>query len=420
MTAMVVQIGDELKPNAQLDEGILRVLADRVLKGVKAIRSIGTEELVTLFDSYGQELQRSPIRDSEGVMFLSMWLREKNIRRILALNFDDPKVLSEFIIKNDRHIKAQPRGLICHWIAGNVPTLGLFSLFQSLLVGNANILRIPAESVPIMRQLLDVMANAKASVLMESFAVVTFPSSDKVLNAALSKIADGRIVWGGQEAVEAITGLPHQGHCEDLIFGPKYSFAVIDSKALGSPELAHILRRLVNDILIFDQSACSSPHVLFFENTTPPNELLDKLAKEFTGATKKSPKEGLETSIAIKIIEKRAEYALDANRDIRCSEGNDWTILLDNHLGLEEPVQSRTLFIKPVTSILDVVPFVTKRVQTIGCEIHDETKLMEFADKVTERGVARCVHFGQMNNYDNPWDGIMVLSRLVRWCSCSK
>jgi hypothetical protein len=181
-----------------------------------------------------------------------------------------------------------------------------------------------------------------------------------------------------------------------------------------------ILQRLVNDIIVFDQSACSSPQVLFFEKGTDPEKLMEQIATEFQTASKRSPKISIDTSIATKIISKRAEYALSPEKNLKNSPGNDWTLLYDQEVNLEEPVQSRTLFVKPVDSVLDTVSLITNKIQTIGCEIHDEQKLLEFADAATAKGVARCVPFGQMNFYDTPWDGMMILSRLVRWCALTK
>ncbi len=64
---------------------------------------------------------------------------------------------------------------------------------------------------------------------------------------------------------------------------------------------------------------------------------------------------------------------------------------------------------------MDVVPLVTKKVQTIGCAIEDKERLLAFADLATFNGVARCVNVGQMHLYDSPWDGLLLMSRLVHW-----
>lgn len=88
---------------------------------------------------------------------------------------------------------------------------------------------------------------------------------------------------------------------------------------------------------------------------------------------------------------------------------------MDDNIRLEEPVQSRTIFLKEVDSVMDCVDLITPRIQTIGTAIYNRNKLLEFTDAVTYKGVARCVLPGQMNFYDSPWDGIYFLNRLVRW-----
>ncbi|MFX1445947.1 MAG: acyl-CoA reductase, partial [Promethearchaeota archaeon] len=119
--------------------------------------------------------------------------------------------------------------------------------------------------------------------------------------------------------------------------------------------------------------------------------------------------------ITSKIINIRAEYALDPTKTVICSQENDWTILINDNFNLEEPIESRTIFIKEIDSIYQVIPLITKKIQTIGCAIENKTKLVEFANQATFRGVARCVNLGQMHLFDSPWDGMLFMSRLVNW-----
>ena len=346
--------------------------------------------------------------------------RKNNLKNIIIRNLGSLKYLDQFVGEGKKKIKAQPRGLVCHWIAGNIPTLGIFSLIQSMLVRNSNILRIPELSHDFFLSLLKVLANTKTSnlnghELLKSVAIIYFPSSDISLNNEFSSIADARIVWGGEEAVQSISKAKKMSHCEDIIFGPKYSFGVIDKDAQDSPDFPNIIRNFINDIILFEQSACSSPQVLFFESGKYNlRQIAEMMAKEFQKASKRFPKD-IDQFTATKIINKRAEYALSLNKDVICSKANDWTILIDDEFRLEEPIQSRTIFLKPVNSVLDILKLLTKKIQTIGIAIYNREKLLKFADAATYRGVARCVIPGQMNVYDSPWDGIYLLNRLVRW-----
>ncbi|MFW9801871.1 MAG: acyl-CoA reductase [Candidatus Thorarchaeota archaeon] len=369
---------------------------------------------------------RSLVRDEkvkriEGIAFLSNWLRRENLKRIIETNLGSQNYLDSFSGTGRKKLRAFPRGLVSHWIAGNIPTLSLFSLFQSMLAKNGNVLRIPQDSLLTVLPILQLFATIEVEGvtgrdLLNSVAIVYFPSSDLQANTDLSMIADARVVWGGKEAVEAITGLPKRTHCEDVVFGPKYSFAVFDREALKSENLAKYLRNVATDSILFEQSACSSPHVIFVE--TDKKGILhfaELLSKELERLSRIMPKTEFDPGRGTMIINKRAEYALDLQKDVLAPKENDWTILIDSEVTLEEPVQSRTIFLKPINDVLDTMNLVTRNVQTIGNCILNHEKSVAFAEGVMYRGVARVVPPGQMHIYDSPWDGILLLNRLVCW-----
>ncbi|MHA1794316.1 MAG: acyl-CoA reductase [Promethearchaeota archaeon] len=408
-------------PEYKIDDS-LKFTLEIVKKGINVLKTIKKDQVLALYDAYSKKLISDKRTNSiEGVAFLSNWLRKANFKKIVDKNIGNLSYLESFIGEKKR-IKAQPRGIACHWIAGNVPTLGMFSLFQSMFVGNANILRIPPQSHDTMVRLLDVFSSVKIDSgvsgkdLLESVAIIYYDKADTKANQELSKHADVRIVWGGESAVKAITGLPRRPHCEDIIFGPKYSFSVFDKDAIESSQFSRKLRFLVSDIYLFDQAACTSPHVVFFEKGGRKfEEIIEMLVAELERASSRYKKVAIDQYIMTKIINARAEYALDLEKTVICPEENDWTILINKKMQLEEPIESRTIFVKEADSIMDVVPLITRKIQTIGCAIDDKKKLVKFADETTFRGVSRCVNVGQMHLFDSPWDGMLFMSRLVNW-----
>ncbi len=400
----------------------LAPLLPSIYGGIKILKKISKNEILDIFHEYSKNLIKSPkVNKIEGIAFLSSWLKRNNFIQIIEKSFKDLEYLENFV-GDKKRIKAQPRGIACHWIAGNVPTLGLFSLFQSMFVGNANILRIPPQSHETIVALLKVFAETTIDSglsgvnLLRSVGILYYDRSNTKANIELSNNADIRIVWGGESAVKSITGLPKKAHCEDIIFGPKYSFSVFDKDAIISKNFTRNLRFLVSDILLFDQAACTSPHVVFFEKGLKPiEEITSDLVKAFDRAVKQFPKVDIDQFITSKIINMRAQYALDLDKKVICPTENDWTILVNDQIQLEEPIESRTIFIKEVDSISEIIPLITRKIQTVGCAIEDKNKLVEFADEVTFQGVSRCVNLGQMHLFDSPWDGMLFMSRLVNW-----
>ncbi len=400
----------------------IRPLLNTIQEGFLNLNKVEKSDIIDLFQGYSENLRKNrEVNRLEGAIFLSAWLRRSNFMQIVEKNFFNLEYLENFV-GDKKRIKAQPRGIACHWIAGNVPTLGLFSLLQSLFVGNANILRIPPNSHEAIIKLLKVFSNTKTETgltgleLLKSVGIIYYERTNNKANLELSEIADARIVWGGEEAVNAITGLPKRTHCEDIIFGPKYSFSVFDTEAIQLDSFARQIRFLINNILLFDQAACTSPHTVFFERSNKSlNEIAQIIAEEFKKAARRYPKTEIDQYITTKIINVRADYALSPSKSVICPWENDWTILINNDLTLEEPVESRTIFIKQIDSIQQLIPLITKKVQTIGCAIENKSKLLDFANQVTMRGVSRCVNLGQMHLFDSPWDGMLFLSRLVNW-----
>lgn len=390
--------------------------------GMNLLFETEVDSIVEVLHAFSRSLVRDKdVRRIEGIAFLSNWLRRDNLLRIIDVNLGDKKFLDHFQGGDRKLRRAFPRGLVCHWMAGNIPTLALFSLFQSMLAKNGNVIRVPEVSLPTVLPILRLFSETRAngvtgSDLLKSVAVAYFPSAETQYNVAMSTIADARVIWGGKEAVEAIIGLPHATHCEDVIFGPKYSFAVIDRAALASEKLPQYIRNLATDSILFEQTACSSPHVIFVETDWDGLKSLGQLlSKELSRLSKRIPKQFLDTGTGIAIINRRAEYALSEDKELLATPANDWSILLDHEIQLEEPIQSRTIFLKSLESVLETIPLVTRNVQTVGTCILDREKAKRFAEGVMLRGVARCVPPGQMHIYDSPWDGILLISRLVRW-----
>ncbi len=421
MIEIVMLAGEFYHPTHKAVDA-LKPLVPAVQAGFEALKKIDKGNVIDVYQKFSENVVKDPSTTGiDGVAFLSNWLRKANMMQIVEKNLRDLAYLDKFVGEKKR-IKAQPRGFACHWIAGNVPTLGLFSLFQSMLVGNANILRIPPRSHDTMVRLLKVFASSKTDSgltgadLLKSTAIIYYDRTDRKANEELSDIADARVVWGGEEAVKSITGLPRRSHCEDVIFGPKYSFAVLDREAIGSKDFPRTLRLLASDIFMFDQAACTSPHVVFCEKGgVAIASIARSLGEEMGKLAKRFPKSEIDPFTMTRIINARAEHALDPDASIICPPENDWTILINKRPGLEEPIESRTIFLKEVDSIMDTLPYITKKVQTVGCTVGDKAELLAYADAATFRGVARCVSVGQMHLFDSPWDGMLFMSRLVNW-----
>jgi hypothetical protein len=403
------------------------IIIDELNDSRGTIYACPTGAIVEIINEYSKRLSKNRrLLNYEGVPFLVLWLKKKNIKRLLHLNFEKQEYLDDFIqIEDSKFMKAQPKGIVCHFMAGNVPTLAIYYLIQSLLCKNVNLIRVPSENinivVEILKPLLDITVNFEGidyygKTLLKSTSLLYFPSKDAEFNTEMSLLADVRVICGGEEAVNTLSSLPKKTTCKDVIFGPKYSFAVFEKSAMESSTLPKYFDAFANDIISFDQRACSSPQILFVEKSSISikesayalEESLEKLSKRYT-------KNAITKDALSKIINKRGEYLLSLDKDIICSNDLRFTILIDKDVKLEEPIQYRTIYLKEVEDIFQICTLITPRIQTIGIASEDKNRIMNFANRVGLKGVDRLVKVGLMNLYDDPWDGMLFMSEIVKW-----
>lgn len=390
------------------------------------------EGLIGLIGLAAEKWLNSPEFDflkDKGRLFLSQWCSKDHLTKISNLGLKgDIGYLDDFkaFPDSDKHyLRANSRGLVCHWMAGNVQILGMFALVQSILTKNVNILKVAAKDEGVFRRLLSAFEEleyitstgitVKGIDLLNTMAVVYFPHQSASLGEYLSKNANVRIAWGGKDAVETVSNYPAMIDCETVIFGPKLSMAVISKQSLSSEQEAKkIARRLSVDISVFDQTGCASPHNLFIETggEISPEQFCEILAEAFPRTEIQIPKPFVSTEQISEIHSIRGVY--DFKGKSWGSETMSWTILMDNSNELHDPVYSRVLFVHPVNSIMDVIPHLSDSLQTIGIAAPLDVAI-PFANEATKRGVARLPLIGRMLNFEMPWDGIFLIDRLVRW-----
>src|SRR3989344_990466 len=380
---------------------------------------------------YFQKLSRFWLTDNKilarqpHIKALAQFISRDNFEEILSTALrGNLKVLDSFenlpIGSSRLHYHCQPRGLVVHWLAGNAPLLGFYSLFQAMVTKNASIIKPSSRAY---QDFIDILATMKkvntvkvrGEDLLKSVAVVLVDRNDVVWQAELSKGADIRVAWGGKEAIESIISLPKKVHAEDIVLGPKYSFGIIDKESLI--DYKKIVAKLSLDIATFDQYACSSPHTIFIEKggNITPKEFAKELATSLEYVGKKLIKKGtVDPRKNLDILTLRAKYSMIGN--IWSSSDTEWTVILSEEKGLGPACASRVIFIKPVRSLKEITAFMDRGKQTIGTALKgpDRTSLLK---EITMNGIDRCVPYGRMTFFESPLDGMFITDRLVRWVS---
>jgi len=367
----------------------------------------------------------------KGLLFLSQWCDVKHLTQVARdglrgnLSYGDTFAPCS---DGDAHLmKANPRGLVSHWMAGNVQILGMFALVQCILTKNVNLIKVAAKDGGVFSSLLTafegleyVAQNGRTVLgddLLKTIAVVYYSRYAVKLGEQMSRSSNIRIAWGGKEAVETVAGYPTAVGCETVVFGPKLSFAVIARDSLDDELNAKKLARRVSvDVSVFDQAGCASPHNLYVEQggKISPERFCELLAEVFPKTEVQIPKPVMSPEQVSAIHSIRGVY--DFKGKIWGSPNMSWSVLLSDETvpDLCKPVYSRVLMVHSVNHIDQTLDVIEDYIQTIGLEAPRE-RAISFAEKATAKGVARLPKIGRMLNFEMPWDGIFLIDRLVKW-----
>ena len=214
-----------------------------------------------LHELSAQLLAAPEARAFPDIVSFAYWCRKANIARL-----------------KDAHGNSEVRlglGLAFHIAPSNVPVNFAFSFAFGLLSGNANVVRVPSRAFPqteiVCAALRELCARPEFAAIGAATAFVRYAQNDAI-TGAFSAMCNGRIIWGGDQAIQNIRKLPIPERGIEVAFADRYSFCAIDARALvgaSDAQLAQLARGFYNDVYLMDQAACSSPHLVVWLGAGP-------------------------------------------------------------------------------------------------------------------------------------------------------
>ncbi len=315
---------------------------------------------------------------------------------------------------------ARPRGLVFHLPPQNVETVFLYSWVLSYLAGNANIVRLPHEISARMRAIVDLFLERLQASGNESQLFVHYPSQGD-LGAKISALSDARVVWGGDAKVALFAPLPLRNGGKSIWFGDRFSFSTINGAALGKLDedaLQALAKKLRNDIFVFDQMACSSPHALYVvgdaaAHSAAVRRLLHASALEWTmddPAGRVGHAIGKMTAAFYAAANGRASKVHWQNTQLT-------SIVASAPARQDIRVGGGFLTVVFVRSLAEVASFIRESDQTITYFGWERGEIERVAAAHVGPGVSRWAPIGTALDFDFIWDGYDIpfeLTRLVR------
>ena len=176
----------------------------------------------------------------------------------LGAHWDVPTVTEAAFGLNGTHTRAVPLGTLFHVAAGNMDFLPAYTVVEGLLTGNVNLLKLPqadgGATIWTLQKLIDIEPR-----LRHFLYVFDTPSSDVATLRRLAAMADGIVVWGGEEAVRAARSLAPPG-VKLIEWGHRLSFAYLSGDWRAQ---THQLTALANHIVRTEQLLCSSCQTIY-------------------------------------------------------------------------------------------------------------------------------------------------------------
>jgi len=371
-----------------------------------------SDDAVEFLNALSQELTKDAnIRNYPDVATFAFYCRKGNILK-----------LKEQFAKDN--IIRLGRGIVFHIAPSNVPVNFAYSLLCGILSGNINIVRVPSkefEQVSIIcGAIIRLSQNQTYNNITKRMALIRY---DRNSNATtyFSSFCDVRVIWGGDETIAQIRKSVIPTRSFDVSFADRYSICAIYAKEyLVEPAPEKIALGFYNDTYLFDQNACTAPHLVFWLGSEADVEKaknvfwkeLHKIVVLKYGA--------VQPVIAVDKLTAIYNHAVKADGVHRIATTDNllWRVKLESlTANLEEYRCSSGYFLEyHATSLSELNAMVNRKYQTLAYYGFAKNELSEFVMKAGLSGIDRIVPIGHTTDFSLIWDGFDLLSTLSRCC----
>lgn len=364
-----------------------------------------------------------------GIEVMVDLLRRENLLTRLGCDLGDPRMLEDWVFDTRFQglIKAQPLGVLAHVSAGNVFVGGVDSLIQGIVTRNVNLMKMSSVD-PVFPVLFacSLRDHDSRGDIARSLALLTWKGGDEEVERVLKRECNAIVVYGGADTIRSYRrdlGL----HTRLIEYGPKYSFVMVDRAELGRRGLEPCARLIARDAVMWEQSACSSPHVVYVEGRDTAERLMGALGQALQQWALEIPPGAVGDDAAVEINKVRelakVEKAMGLG-DLLHAPDTGWTLALRDDPEFETSCQHRTLIIKPVDTldaVIDRVAPMGEYIQTVSL-LTDEERARRLGRALSALGADRMVEIGRMavRKHGTPHDGTRGLATLVRWTSLAR
>ena len=329
------------------------------------------------------------------------------------------KLKNDFMLKDEIRLG---RGIVFHIAPSNVPINFAYSLISGLLSGNINILRLPTKDFIQVQIIIDAINKMylknKYHNVMQKIVLIRYKSENEEITKILSSKSAIRMIWGGDNTIANIKKHKTPPRSIDIAFADRYSICVIESMMLLKENNIHnIITGFYNDTFLFDQNACTSPHLVIWLGS-------DKNVKKAQNLLWENLKVLANEKYNFQNIQATDKITTFFNHAISSQNIS----LIDNELNILWRVKLKKLesFIENyrsnggyfyeyhAKSLNEISAIANSKYQTMTYYGLNKKEISEFILNQKPMGIDRIVPIGKASEFSFNWDGFNLIDALSR------
>ena len=364
------------------------------------------DEVIEELDALSKALMKDPVsRQYPDVVTFGFFIRKANLQKL--------KESSKLSTLNSQLRLGW--GTVFHIAPSNVPVNFAYSVVAGLLAGNTNVVRVSQKQFPQ----VDIIVKHMRATNMHRVAVVRYPHESNA-NEVFSALCNVRVIWGGDATIETIRKNAIPSRAFDICFADRYSIAAIRPKAIlkaSDEEMKRLAEHFYNDTYLFDQNACSAPHLVCWEKS----DNLAPAKKRFWDAVYDYAKAHYQFQDVMAVDKLTALYKQAVAMPTHDEETKDNVLRRVEIESLPCDIDSFRCaggyFTEcEIESLDDIAPIVSAKYQTLAYYGFEREELESFVQRNRLTGIDRIVPFGETTAFSLTWDGrdlIQSMSRVV-------
>lgn len=379
------------------------------LKNNNYIYNSFDNDVIAFFKEFSDIIfKNKSYRQHTDLISFALWARTENLKKLIS--------------NNQKQNVSKGKGLVFHVTPSNVPTNFVYSMAFGLLCGNSNIIKLPTKKfiqIELLTSIIfKILKKKKFNKLKKRIFLIRYDSDDIKISKYLSSISDSRMIWGSDETINFFKYLDTPLNCNDLFFYDRYSFSVICSKKLmqSKNEISKIVKNFYNDSLLFDQNACTTPHLIFWYGNKLENR---KASKFFWENLNQLMKQKYEIS-SFKSIYKHSKFIFDTMNLKNIKEVSNFDQILtvvniDKFDGDISILKSKFgyFYQLDLKSLNHLNRYLNPKVQTLLYYGLTESDLKSIEKDRNKKGMNRIAPLGKSMQINFKWDGYDIFNELT-------